>query len=89
MLRGLFEKEDWNVSGGIDSPYVWIGNPYGLTSYELFEELLGECGISTTPGIGFGKEGEGYIRLSGFNTKENTEIAIERISRWLEKKRIH
>ena len=87
LLREIFEKAGWNVSGGVDSPYVWTGNPYGMTSYELFEELLKECGISTTPGIGFGKEGEGYIRLSGFNTNENTEIAIERISGWLEKKK--
>lgn len=79
ILRKLFEEKGWKVTGGKDSPYVWAGNPYGLSSYEVFEKLLKESGISTTPGSGFGSEGEGFIRLSGFNTKENTEEAIKRL----------
>ncbi|MCH5235482.1 MAG: LL-diaminopimelate aminotransferase [Muribaculaceae bacterium] len=82
-LRKMFENAGWKVTGGTDSPYVWAGNPYGMSSYEVFEKILKECGISTTPGSGFGEEGEGYIRLSGFNTKENTDKAIERIEKWL------
>ncbi|MCH5242569.1 MAG: LL-diaminopimelate aminotransferase [Muribaculaceae bacterium] len=82
-LRKLFEDAGWSVTGGTDSPYVWAGNPFGMSSYEIFETLLKECGISTTPGSGFGEEGEGYIRLSGFNTKDNTDRAIERIGKWL------
>lgn len=83
LLRDMFEKAGWKVTGGKDSPYVWVGNPYGKTSYEIFETLLKECGVSTTPGSGFGEEGEGYVRLSGFNSLENTEKAIERIQNWL------
>ena len=86
ILREIFEKWGWKVTGGKNSPYVWVGNPYGMTSFEVFETLLNDCGVSTTPGSGFGEEGEGYIRLSGFNSKENTELAINRITRWLEKK---
>ena len=86
ILRKMFEKWGWKVTGGKNSPYVWVGNPYGMTSFEVFETLLNDCGVSTTPGSGFGEEGEGYIRLSGFNSKENTELAINRITRWLEKK---
>ena len=85
-LRKIFEEAGWKVFGGTDSPYVWAGNPYGMTSYEIFEEILKECGISTTPGIGFGKEGEGFVRLTGFNTPENTDKAIERLKEWLYRK---
>lgn len=85
MLRTLFEEAGWRVAGGKDSPYVWAGNPYGKNSYEIFEEILKDCGVSTTPGSGFGSEGEGFIRLSGFNTSENTEKAIGRLRKWLEK----
>ena len=83
ILRKMFEKAGWQVTGGKDSPYVWAGNPYGKSSYEIFESILKECGVSTTPGSGFGKEGEGFIRLSGFNSLENTQKAIERIEKWL------
>lgn len=86
LLRDVFKDAGWRVTGGIDSPYVWVGNPFGLSSEETFEEILKECGVSTTPGNGFGNEGEGFIRLTGFNTRENTEKAIERIRRWLEKR---
>ena len=85
LLRKMFEEAGWKVTGGEDSPYVWAGNPYGKTSFEIFETILKECGVSTTPGSGFGEEGEGFIRLSGFNTLENTEKAIERIKKWLKR----
>lgn len=86
LLREIFQKAGWKVTGGTDSPYVWAGNPYGLSSQEIFDILLKECGVSTTPGVGFGSEGEGFVRLSGFNSKENTLKAIERITEWLKKK---
>lgn len=89
LLRSLFEEAGWKVTGGKDSPYVWAGNPYGMSSYEVFETILKECGVSTTPGSGFGEEGEGYIRLSGFNTLKNTEEAIGRIEKWLKSKKIN
>lgn len=85
-LSDLFKKYGWKVTGGSDSPYVWAGNPYGLTSYEIFESILQECGVSATPGKGFGEEGEGFIRLTGFNTLENTEKAILRMEKWLKNK---
>lgn len=86
LIRTMFENANWRVTGGTDSPYVWVGNPYGLSSVDLFGSILKECGISTTPGSGFGTEGEGFLRLSGFNTLENTKKVIERMSTWLEKK---
>ena len=83
LLREMFEKAGWEVTGGIDSPYVWARNPKGMSSLETFETILKECGVSTTPGSGFGEEGEGFVRLSGFNTPENTKLAISRIREWM------
>ena len=88
LLRKMFENAGWKVTGATDSPYVWAGNPYGMSSIEMFNAILHECGVSTTPGSGFGAEGEGYIRLTGFNTLEKTEKAIERVTKWLENKTI-
>ena len=85
MLRQTFESAGWKVTGGTDSPYVWAGSPFEMKSAEIFENLLTECGVSTTPGVGFGSEGEGFIRLSGFNSRENTMRAIERMTQWLRK----
>lgn len=79
LLREAFEEAGWEATGGDNSPYVWVKNPIGLSSVEVFEKILNECGVSTTPGSGFGTEGEGYVRLTGFNTKENTLRAIERL----------
>ena len=79
LLRRVFEDAGWKVTGATDSPYVWALNPFGMKSVEVFETILKECGVSTTPGSGFGDEGEGYIRLTGFNTRENTLKAIERL----------
>jgi len=64
--------------GGINSPYVWMKTPGKLTSWEFFDLLLnqGQCG--GTPGSGFGRAGEGYFRLTAFNTAENTAKAIGR-----------
>lgn len=84
LLREVFKNAGWEVTGGIDSPYVWAGNPFGMSSYDTFEAILHDCGVSTTPGSGFGSEGEGFIRLTGFNSLENTEAAIKRLKVWLE-----
>lgn len=82
-LRHLFEEAGWKVAGAINSPYVWAGSPDRISSEEIFERILKECGVSTTPGSGFGSEGEGFIRLSGFNSHENTGAAIERLRKFL------
>jgi len=67
------------VSGGVHSPYVWV-HTAGKDSWEFFEMLLREAGVVTTPGTGFGKCGQGYIRISAFNSRENVEEAMQRIS---------
>ena len=84
MLREFFHKAGWKVCGGENSPYVWAGSPKGMKSTDIFEMLLTQCGVSTTPGSGFGSEGEGFIRLTGFNTAENTMEAIRRMEKILQ-----
>lgn len=81
LLRAAFESAGWETVGATDSPYVWTGNPKGIKSEDVFERLLTETGVTCTPGTGFGSEGEGFIRLTGFSSREKTEEAIKRIEK--------
>lgn len=67
--------------GGINSPYIWMKCPNNMKSWEFFDVLLKEANVVGTPGVGFGPSGEGYFRLSAFNTKENTKEAMKRIQK--------
>ncbi len=78
MLDGL-RKAGFECVGGTDSPYVWIKTPDRMTSWEFFDHLLDHYHIVGTPGSGFGPSGEGYFRLTAFNTRENTIRAIARL----------
>lgn len=66
--------------GGVNSPYVWLKTPGNMPSWDFFDKLLNEAGVAGTPGAGFGSAGEGYFRLTAFNTYENTQKAMERFS---------
>lgn len=75
-LKGI----GFEVYGGVNSPYVWARPGNGEEdSWNIFQKLLEKCHVSTTPGSGFGEEGKGYIRLTGFNSYENTLRAMESI----------
>lgn len=80
IIRDALEKAGLEVYGGVNSPYVWAKTPDGMKSWDLFDKLLTEAGVVTTPGSGFGPSGEGYIRFTAFSTKENTEKAMDRIT---------
>ena len=67
------------VFGGVNSPYVWLKVPAGMTSWDFFDKLLHEANIVGTPGSGFGPSGENYFRLTAFGSRENTLKAVERI----------
>ena len=67
------------VSGAVNSPYIWLKTPDGLSSWQFFDKLLNEASVVGTPGVGFGPCGEGYFRLTAFNTYENTVEAVSRI----------
>jgi LL-diaminopimelate aminotransferase len=78
-IREGLSKAGLTVYGGINAPYVWIRTPDGLTSWQFFDKLLSEANVVCTPGSGFGSAGEGYIRLSAFNSHENVDEALRRI----------
>lgn len=85
IIKEGLEEAGFTVYGGVNSPYVWLKVPEGMTSWEFFDRLLEEVNIVGTPGSGFGTYGEGYFRLTAFGTKENTVEAIERIKRFSNK----
>ncbi len=79
QLKEGLEKAGQICYGGIDSPYIWWQTPKGTSSWEFFDLLLHKCQIIAIPGCGFGKYGEGYVRLSGFSLQKKTTKALERI----------
>lgn len=79
IIREGLSAAGFEVYGGVNSPYIWLKTPGGLTSWEFFDLLLQKTGVVGTPGSGFGISGEGYFRLTSFNTRENTEKAVKRI----------
>lgn len=78
IVQGL-KAAGYTVSGGVNSPYVWLKTPDKMNSWEFFDYLLEHANVVGTPGSGFGPSGEGYFRLTGFGTYENTVAAVERI----------
>lgn len=80
ILEGL-GGAGFRCFGGEHAPYVWIRTPEGLASWDCFDRVLGEAHVVTTPGAGFGACGEGYLRISAFNSRENVEEAVARIRR--------
>jgi LL-diaminopimelate aminotransferase len=79
LLREGLTAAGFTVFGGVHAPYLWIRTAGGASSWEFFDRLLGEAQIVGTPGAGFGPAGEGYFRLSAFNSRANIEEAIGRI----------
>lgn len=79
IYNGLKEA-GYTVFGGVNSPYVWLKTPEGMTSWEFFDYLLEEANVVGTPGSGFGPSGEGYFRLTAFGSYENTVEAVGRIT---------
>ncbi|MEG2440019.1 MAG: LL-diaminopimelate aminotransferase [Acetivibrio sp.] len=78
-IKNGLQENGYKVCGGVNAPYVWLKTPDNITSWEFFDYLLYHANIVGTPGSGFGPSGEGYFRLTGFGTYENTVKAIERI----------
>jgi len=67
------------VFGGENAPYVWAGCPSGLSSWDMFDRMLEEARVVVTPGSGFGSAGEGYFRVSAFNSRANVEEVCRRL----------
>ena len=79
IIRGSLSAAGFKVFGGENAPYVWIKVPDGMTSWDFFDFLLEKANVVGTPGSGFGASGEGYFRLSAFNSRANVEKAMQRI----------
>lgn len=83
LLREGLSKAGIEVHGGVNAPYIWIKAPGGLSSWDFFDRLLSKAHLVGTPGSGFGAAGEGYFRLSAFNSRANVEDAVERFRKAL------
>ncbi len=79
LLREGLAAIGLTVFGGVDAPYVWLRTPDNLSSWDFFDRLLTAAHVVGTPGSGFGPSGEGYFRLSAFNSRENVEEAVRRM----------
>ena len=79
LIREGLEDSGVEVHGGANAPYVWLKTPGTGDSWAFFDRLLTDAGVVGTPGAGFGAAGEGYFRLSAFNSRENVEAALGRI----------
>ena len=79
IIADFCNKKNIKHFGGKHSPYIWMKCPSGFSGWRFFDFLLDKAGIVVTPGDGFGAGGEGYVRLTAFNTRENTLKAVERL----------
>ena len=84
-LMRVFEQLGLWYCGGKNAPYIWLGCPQGMSSWEFFDYLLNEIQVVGTPGAGFGSCGEGYFRFSAFGDTEDTKVAAKRIYDLLKK----
>lgn len=79
ILREGAASAGLKVFGGVNAPYVWVKAPSGYTSWQIFDKFLKEANVVITPGSGFGSAGEGYFRVSAFNSRANAEEVARRI----------
>jgi LL-diaminopimelate aminotransferase len=78
LIRAAMGRLGFACVGGDNAPYIWIN--VGRDSWEFFDLLLEQAQVVCTPGAGFGKCGEGHVRISAFNSRENVQKALERIA---------
>ena len=79
IIRRELSRAGLSIYGGEHAPYVWIKTPEGMDSWGFFDHLLNRAHVVGTPGSGFGAAGEGYFRLSAFNSRANVDDAMTRI----------
>lgn len=82
-ITDVLDKKGIFYSGGVNSPYIWLSCPNSMKSWDFFDMLLNNVYVVGTPGVGFGQYGEGFFRLSTFNTHEATTEAMERIDKFI------
>ncbi len=79
VIRDTVTQLGMKVYGGVNAPYLWVKVPQGVRSWDFFDKLLRECHVVCTPGAGFGACGEGYVRISAFNSRANVIEAMARM----------
>ena len=79
LLRNAAADAGLEAFGGLNAPYIWVKTPERLTSWEMFDRMLRQLNVVITPGAGFGAQGEGYFRISAFNSRENAEEVVRRL----------
>ncbi len=82
IMRESLISAGFQITGGVNAPYIWVKAPEGLSSWKFFDKLLYETQIVCTPGVGFGPSGEGYVRFTAFGKREDCEEAMNRIMKW-------
>jgi LL-diaminopimelate aminotransferase len=78
LIREALTRLGFPCAGGDNAPYIWVN--VGRDSWQFFDLLLTQAGVIVTPGAGFGRCGEGHVRISAFNSRENVTTALERIA---------
>jgi len=81
IIREGLQALGIKFSGGVHAPYIWFKTPGNLSSWDMFHKLLNECQVVSTPGAGFGKCGEGYMRLTAFGKQDDIKEAVARLSK--------
>jgi LL-diaminopimelate aminotransferase len=84
ILRVAAERAGLRVYGGVNAPYIWVKTAAGLTSWQMFDRMLHDLHVVVTPGSGFGRQGEGYFRISAFNSRVNAEEVAQRLESFAE-----
>jgi LL-diaminopimelate aminotransferase len=79
LLRDAVADAGLEAFGGVNAPYIWVKTSEGLTSWQTFDRMLRELNVVITPGAGFGAQGEGYFRISAFNSRANAEEVARRL----------
>lgn len=79
LLSSACAEIGLSVYGGENAPYVWVACPESVDSWGMFDKMLNEANVVITPGAGFGEAGEGFFRISAFNSKANVETVCERL----------
>jgi len=79
ILRQGAKRAGLKAFGGVNAPYIWVRTPKGVTSWQAFDKILNDANVVITPGSGFGSKGEGYFRISAFNSRANAEEVARRL----------
>ncbi|MCF0198543.1 MAG: LL-diaminopimelate aminotransferase [Bacteroidaceae bacterium] len=81
-MRSRLAALGYEARGGEDAPYIWLRCPEDMGSWAFFDRLLNELSLVTTPGVGFGPSGEGFVRLTAFGRREDCDEAMKRMEQW-------